>query len=213
METASNPRPLPARARTVLIADDHVLVRDGIRLLVSGILEGADFLEASDGPSLQHLLQTRRDIDLALVDLNMPGMDKGFRLLELARLPNCPALIVVSALTSPDVVRRTLAISSVHAFVPKSATSAHMRQAIEAALQGIKLPFSPSVDAASQPEVTLTPRLEEVRALLRQGMSNKLIASTLGISEGTVKNHMTEIFRALNVSNRTQAAGHNPETQ
>jgi DNA-binding NarL/FixJ family response regulator len=213
METISIPRPLPAQARTVLIADDHVLVRDGIRLLVAGILGQADFLEASDGPSLLHLVQTHRNIDLALVDLNMPGMDKGFRLLELARLPRCPPLIVVSALTSPDVVRRTLVMPRVLAFVPKSATSAHMRQAIEAALQGVKLPFTPSLDAGSQPEVRLTPRLEEVRALLRQGMSNKLIASTLGISEGTVKNHMTEIFRALNVSNRTQAARHNPEIQ
>lgn len=51
-----------------------------------------------------------------------------------------------------------------------------------------------------------------MRALLRQGLSNKLIASTLGISEGTVKNHMTEIFRTLNVSDRTQAARHNSET-
>ena len=59
---------------------------------------------------------------------------------------------------------------------------------------------------SKRPDVLLTPRMEEVRQLLRQGMSNKLIASTLGLSEGTVKNYMSEIFRALNVSNRTQAA-------
>jgi DNA-binding NarL/FixJ family response regulator len=87
-----------------------------------------------------------------------------------------------------------------------------MRSAIDAALQGTRLPYTPVIEPGAAPDVTLTPRLEEVRALLRQGLSNKLIASSLGISEGTVKNHMTEIFRALNVSNRTQAARHNSET-
>ena len=196
---------------TVLIADDHVLVRDGIKLLVSSILGPVRFLEAGDGPSLVRVVQLPSKIDLALVDLNMPGMEKGFRLAELARQHPSLAVVVVSALTSPDVVRRTLDIPGVYAFLPKSATSDLMRSAIEAALQGTRLPYTPVVEQGSATEVTLTPRLEEVRALLRQGLSNKLIASTLGISEGTVKNHMTEIFRALNVSNRTQAARHNSD--
>ncbi len=115
--------------------------------------------------------------------------------------------MVVSALTSPDVVRRTLEIATVHAFVPKSANSEIISAAIDAALQGRKLPFAQTLGGgARRPEVILTPRMEEVRNLLRQGMSNKMIASTLGITEGTVKNHMSEIFKALNVSNRTQAA-------
>ena len=115
-------------------------------------------------------------------------------------------LVVISALTSPDVVRRTLDIPSVHAFVPKSAPSDQIGAAIGAALRGCKLPFAHRAPESRRPEVVLTPRMEEVRQLLRQGMSNKLIARTLGISEGTVKNHMSEIFKALQVSNRTQAA-------
>lgn len=214
METADS---APSTGRsdgplTVLIADDHVLVRDGIRLLVSSILGPVRFLEAGDGPALLRLARLHPETNLALVDLNMPGMEKGLRLTDLGRQrPGLP-VVVVSALTSPDVVRRTLAIPNVYAFVPKSATSDRMRAAIEAARFGLKLPYAPVVEQALAPEVTLTPRLEEVRALLRQGLSNKLIASTLGISEGTVKNHMTEIFRALNVSNRTQAARHNADT-
>lgn len=197
---------------TVLIADDHVLVRDGIRLLVSSILGQVRFLEAGDGPALLRVARLHPEISLALIDLNMPGMEKGFRLTDLARQRPSLPVVVVSALTSPDVVRRTLAIPNVYAFVPKSATSDRMRAAIEAARFGIRLPYGPVVEQGLAPEVALTPRLEEVRALLRQGLSNKLIASTLGISEGTVKNHMTEIFRALNVSNRTQAARHNADT-
>jgi DNA-binding NarL/FixJ family response regulator len=201
-----------AQPLTVLIADDHALVRDGIKMLVSSILGPVHFLEAGDGYSLSRVVHLHASIDLALVDLNMPGMDKGFRLIELTRERPALSVVVVSALTSPDVVRRTLDIPGVYAFVPKSATSDRMRAAIEAALQGTRLPYTPVMEPGAAPDVTLTPRLEEVRALLRQGLSNKLIASTLGISEGTVKNHMTEIFRALNVSNRTQAARHNSET-
>lgn len=197
---------------TVLIADDHVLVRDGIKLLVSGILGPVRFVEAGDADSLMRVIGVGARIDLALVDLNMPGMEKGMRLTELARRQPALPLVVVSALTSPDMVRRTLEIATVFAFVPKSATTDMMRDAVTSALRGIKLPYVAGGYSAMPFETVLTPRLEEVRALLRQGMSNKLIARTLGISEGTVKNHMTEIFKSLNVSNRTQAAQINTET-
>jgi DNA-binding NarL/FixJ family response regulator len=199
------------RPLTVLVADDHVLVRDGFKLLVSGILKSATIVEAGDGDSLlrairAHSPSSLAPLSLALVDLNMPGMERGVRLAEIARAnPRLP-LVVISALTSPDIVRRTLAIETVCAFVPKSATSEHIRLAIDAALQGKKLPFATTLVKSTASEFLLTPRLEEVRQLLRQGMSNKMIAITLGITEGTVKNHMSEIFKALNVSNRTQAA-------
>lgn len=197
---------------SVLVADDHALVRDGIKLLVARILGPAAIVEAGDGASLLRLVQSKTAIDVALIDLNMPGMERGARLADVARCrPDMP-IVVVSALTSPDVVRRTLDMPAVYAFVPKSASSERMRAAIAAALDRRKLPFESGRDAGLPPDVTLSPRLEEVRQLLRRGMSNKLIAVSLGISEGTVKNHMTEIFRALNVSNRTQAARHEPDT-
>ncbi|TWO71646.1 response regulator transcription factor [Caenimonas sedimenti] len=191
---------------TVLIADDHALVRDGLRGLVAHVLGEVNFVEADDGESLLRAAAGEPPARLALVDLNMPGMERGFRLAELARRhPGLP-LVVISALTSPDVVRRTLEIASVHAFIPKSAPSGQICAAIEAALQGVRLPFAQRVSDLRRPDLVLTPRMEEVRQLLRQGMSNKQIAGALGLSEGTVKNYMSEILRALNVSNRTQAA-------
>lgn len=194
-----------AFAPTVLVADDHGLVRAGLRALVTGLLGEVNVIEALDGESLMKAARSDPPPRLALVDLNMPGMERGYRLGELAlRHPELP-LVVISALTSPDVVRRTLQVATVHAFIPKSAPSEQTCAAIEAAMRGERLPFSFRA-AAKRPEVMLTPRMEEVRALLRQGMSNKMIAVNLGISEGTVKNYMSEIFRALNVSNRTQAA-------
>ncbi len=191
---------------TVLIADDHALVRDGMRGLLASLLSAVHCVEAGDGDALLRAADRHPGARLALVDLNMPGMERGQRLAALARQhPGLP-VVVISALTSPDVVRRTLAMASVHAFVPKSAPSGQIGAAIDAALRGDKLPFGAGLVPADETTALLTPRLEEVRQLLRQGMSNKQIARVLGISEGTVKNHLSEIFRVLQVSNRTQAA-------
>lgn len=192
-------------ASTIVIADDHALVRDGFKLMVATLWPGVRILEAADAATLRELARRLPQPALALVDLNMPGMDKGTGLALLAR--ECPLLrvVVVSALTSPDVIRRALDLPNVYAFVPKSAGGQRMQQAIEAAHAGRRLPHVPPSDAPPVDD-RLTPRMEEVRQLVRQGLSNKQIARQLNLSEGTVKNYLTEIFRLLQVTNRTQAA-------
>ena len=212
-DTDSNQSMWAGQPPAIIVADDHNLVRDGLKLMVSGMLGDVRFVEAGDAYALLNLTRSEVDVKVALVDLNMPGMDKGATLAQIAREnPRLP-LVVISALTSPDIVRRTLDIPTVHAFVPKSATTEHMRVAINAALQGIKLMFKHNIEGSmAPPDAALTPRMEEIRSLLCQGMTNKHIALTLGISEGTVKNYLTEIFKALNVSNRTQAAQYNSST-
>ena len=210
-EVSTTPSPArhsgaPSQRPCVIVADDHALVRDGIRLLVGHVLNGIDIVDAHDSDSLLRAATQHAGARLALVDLNMPGMEKGYRLAELARLQPQLPLVVISALTSPEVVRRTMGIPTVHAFIPKSAPQAHTCAAIEAALRGLKLPYAQCIFSPGRPDMTLTPRMEEIRRLVQQGMSNKQIANALGISEGTVKNYMSEIFKALQVSNRTQAA-------
>ena len=213
MKNAASEDSSPGKSTTVLVADHHELMRNGIKMLVVGILGDVHFLEAGDGDSLFHVLRSSPGASLGLVDLNMPGMQGGCRLAELARLhPKIP-LVVVSALSSPEEVRRTMNIATVYAFVPKSASTGNMRSAIEAALQGRKLLLAQLGHNSAQPAAGLTPRQQEIRSLLRHGMSNKAIAGTLGISEGTVKNHITEIFRVLHATNRTQAAQFDLETE
>lgn len=195
-----------ANHHTVLIADDHVLVRDGIKMWVAGMLGSVTFFEVGDGDALFIAARRTPPVHLALVDLKIPGMQGGMRLLELARRhPQIP-LVVVSALSSAEVVHRIMSIPTVYAFVPKTASREMMRAAIHAAMQGTKLQYVHGYVRSAQPEVRLTPRQEEIRSLLRQGLRNKMIARILGISEGTVKNHITDIFRALKATNRTQAA-------
>jgi len=197
----------------MLIADDHHLVRDGMRLMVGAMFPRARVSDAADGDELVRQARRLGGHALALVDLNMPGMDKGAMLASLARDFPGLRLVVVSALTSPDVIRRALALPTVYAFVPKSADAQRMRRALDAALNGQRLPYEVPPDESEPPaDAGLTPRMQEIRLLLRQGMSNKAIAQKLNLSEGTVKNYMTDIFRVLSVTNRTQAARYNPDT-
>ena len=212
MNTEPAPSPILSPVTPLLIADDHHLVRDGLKLMVMAMFPDACVLEAANAEQMIRQVRRCNGVALAMVDLNMPGMDKGAALGLLGHEFPRLRLVVVSALTSPDVIRRALALPAVHAFVPKSAGASHMREAIEAALHNRKLPFSPAPDAEPPLDAALTPRMQEIRSLLRQGLSNKSIARQLNLSEGTVKNYMSEIFRALSVSNRTQAAQYDTET-
>jgi DNA-binding NarL/FixJ family response regulator len=194
--------------RRVLIADAYRLMREGLKSLVGDLLGPVEVREADDAESLAAALATER-FGLALVDVRMPGMQGGRRLLEITRQrPEVP-FVIVSAVSASVVVRQFMRIPSVHAFVPKTEGLSSLRRAIDAALAGRKLPFEPPSGDATVAAFALTPRQEEIRDLLRLGMSNKAIASALGISAGTVKNHITEIFKTLNATNRTQAAGIN----
>jgi DNA-binding NarL/FixJ family response regulator len=195
-----------SRPDTVLVADDHTLARDGMKVLVAGVLTGVRFAEAHDGASLFGAARANPAARLGMVDLRMPGMQGGFRLLQFARLhPRIP-LVVVSASGSPEVARRIMNIHSVYAFMPKSSGADALRAALDAALCCRKYVPTESRGDASHPVVTLTPRQEEILRLVRQGMTNKMIAIALGISPGTVKNHVHEIFKLLNARNRMQAA-------
>lgn len=199
----------------VLLADDHALFREGVRLVLESLVEGPlEVVEASD--YIQALAAIRADdsIDVGLVDLNMPGMD-GFSGIEaLKRASPDLHLVVVSASEQPRDVRRALD-SGAHGYITKSSPSAAMLEAIRLVLTGETF-ISPGLDVPEIGGVTggdadvlrqaLTPRQRDVLAMLRQGKSNKEIARDLDLAEITVKLHVTAILRALGVENRTQAA-------
>ena len=196
----------------ILIADDHALVRDGLQMLLQQLAADKtfSFYEASDYQSLHEQIQSHPELDFAVIDLQMPGAQRGMSLEAVSRnFPNLP-LLVVSALSSPDVVQKVLALPTVYAFVPKGASHTCVLEAVRACLERRKageisdLPALELLHGSN--EQTLAPRLISVHALLRVGKSNKEIAYELDLSEGTVKNYMSEIFRRLKVVNRTQAA-------
>lgn len=199
----------------VLLADDHALFREGVRLVLESLVDGPlEVIEASD--YIQALAAVRADgsVDVGLVDLNMPGMD-GFSGIEALKRA-CPDLhlVVVSASEHPNDVRRALS-SGAHGYISKASPSAAMLEAIRLVLSGETF-ISPGLEvpeglggSGSDSEAlrqALTPRQRDVLAMLRQGKSNKEIARDLDLAEITVKLHVTAILRALGVENRTQAA-------
>jgi DNA-binding NarL/FixJ family response regulator len=192
----------------ILIADDHQLVREGLKLLISQFYPELTFAEAYDYASLREQMRLHNDLQAAVIDLHMPGADQDYGLSSIANAHPSIPLVAVSAYSSSDVVRNALALPTVYAFVPKNGSTLCMQVALQAALKRDKIGEVTDASAKhkTQSPDLLAPRLALVRSLLRQGMSNKAIAHELGLSEGTVKNYMSEIFKSLKVTNRTQAA-------
>lgn len=205
--------------QTVLIADDHPLFREALKLAVAQALPGLQVREADCVAALLSSLETEEDIELLLLDLNMPGA-QGFSALVQSRshFPAVP-VIVISGREDANIVSRTLAHGAA-GFVPKSAPIATIVQALRVVAQGGIWAPEPAntgkafeVDSAlAQGEsdaarriATLTPQQFRVLSMLCSGLINKQIAAELGVSEATVKAHMTAIMEKLGASNRTQA--------
>jgi DNA-binding NarL/FixJ family response regulator len=191
----------------VLLADDHPLMREALHQTLRRLDPGVRILDAQDYPSLFSLAARHPDADLALVDLNMPGLpgQEGIRQFR-ARFPGLP-LAVLSASESVVDIRSALDAGAL-GYVLKSSPADGLVSALRQMLAGhVYTPRSgtPSSVAAGSTDGRLTPRQIEVMQLLRQGYPNKIIARKLDLTEGTVKVHMGAIFRALGVRNRTEA--------
>lgn len=198
---------------TFIIADDHVLMRNGIVQLLHECSASAHIYEASNYPEALALASAHPDCHLALIDLGMPGMD-AFEALELLarNTPTIP-VVVLSASENVEDMRRVLASGAV-GYIPKSESAAVILNALRLVLAGGVYVPPALVDAGplktraptASPSRALSPRQLEVLALVIEGQHNKQIAKALGLSEATVKTHVATIYRILNVTNRTQAA-------
>ena len=189
----------------VLLADDHTLFREGLRLVLESLVNGPlEIVEAND--YLQALALVSKDscIEIGLIDLNMPGMDRFDGIASLKSASDDLQVIVISASNDTDDVRRAFECGA-SGFVSKSASSAAMIQAIRLVLEGETF-FSPPIPILDESAINLTPRQRDVLAMVREGKSNKEIARDLHLAEITVKLHVTAILRVLGVENRTQAA-------
>ena len=198
---------------TSLIADDHPLFREALRGAVQRILPDASLCEADSVDALYGLVEANPDADLLLMDLNMPGAHGFSALVHLRALhPQLP-VVVVSAREEPAVMRRALDHGAL-GFIPKSADSETIGIAVGQVLDGER--WAPAA-AASAPAMDrdeeavarrlreLTPQQFRVLQMLGEGRLNKQIAWELGVSEATIKAHVTAVLRKLGVNNRTQA--------
>lgn len=197
----------------LVIADDHPLFRGALREAVNGLFEKVDITEAGTFDDVSALLDQRGDIDLVLLDLTMPGA-RGFSgLMYLrAQYPGVP-VIVVSANDDPVAIRRCMDFGA-SGFIPKTLGVDEMRDVIGRILKGgVWTPPDINLDSKADVEInqlmakmaTLTPQQVRVLMMLSEGLLNKQIAFQLGVSEATVKAHVSAILQKLGVDSRTQA--------
>lgn len=203
----------------ILLVDDHALFRGGLKFLLQQLDTRLTLDEAGD--CAQAIKRTaERSYDLILLDLNMPGLNR-LEALEALRdaAPDAP-VVVLSGEGDPTVVRAAIERGAM-GFIPKSATPEVLIQALRLVLaRGVYLPVEvldgaaaltlPPAASADAPKddatvAGLTPRQMDVLRCVIQGKPNKVIARDLGVTESTVKVHLSSVLRAFGAHNRTEA--------
>jgi DNA-binding NarL/FixJ family response regulator len=206
----------------ILVVDDHVLIRSALRDVLKEVKSDATVLEASSCSQAMQVIAEHPDLELILLDLNLPDRDGFSVLTELGeRNPPIP-VVVLSAQQDRDSVNRALDLGAL-GFITKSGQLEVMVKALELVFAGgVYIP--PEIRARDQPlarqpdakqpakqpigspaDLGVTDRQVDVLSLMMQGKSNKAICRILNLAEPTVKNHVTAILKALKVSNRTEA--------
>jgi DNA-binding NarL/FixJ family response regulator len=206
-------RKMTATSTHLVIADDHPLFRDALRQAVASVVSSAKIDEAGSFEDLTALLEQDSDVDLILLDLTMPGISGFSGLIYLrAQYPAIP-VVIVSASDDVGTIRRSLDFGA-SGFIPKRFGVETLRDAIVKVMDGdIWIPPDTDLTSAADPDmtrlrdrlVTLTPQQVRVLMMLSQGLLNKQIAYELGVSEATIKAHVSAILQKLGVESRTQA--------
>lgn len=208
----------------ILIADDHELFLKGLEMVLSDFSPEAELVKARNYSEIFAIIEKQKDFNLVLTDLAMPGA----RWLEALQkiheqLPDTP-VIILSAVFDREIVQKTIELGAA-GYIPKTSSNAVILSAVNLVLSGGVYIPAELLQGTSQDEFNmlkqlenvpeeqnlaekvkiLTPRQIEVLRLIAMGKSNKQIAYELGLSEGTVKLHVTAILKLLNVYNRTGA--------
>ena len=196
-----------------VIADDHPLFRGALKQALAGMGEGSSVAEAGDFEGVKSLIADGRDVDLVLLDLTMPGASGLSGLIALRGIDSIVPIVVVSAHDDPVTIRRALELGA-SGFISKSASMEEIRRAVQAVLDGgVVTPEGLDLGEERDPEISdliarlqsLTPQQTRVLGMLAEGLLNKQIAYELGVSEATIKAHVSAILQKLGVDSRTQA--------
>jgi two-component system, NarL family, nitrate/nitrite response regulator NarL len=201
----------------ILLIDDHALFREALLYILDQLSSNMVVLEAANIEEATQLIEHKRNLDLILLDIDLPGIDGLSAMPKLRKLAPDVSLIVLSGSENIQNVRSAMEMGAV-GYIPKSCNSHEMLAAMRLVLQGgIFIPpkllgmlnatetsFSESNDK-ERLQAGFTKRQIDVLYCLGKGLPNKLIARELGITEGTVKLHVFAILRILGVHNRTEA--------
>ena len=194
----------------VMVVDDHPLVRSGLMQLLSAE-EGIEVVAGvtSGREALEMVVEAAPD--LVLMDVSMPGMDGIAAAREILQRRPSTRIVMLTSYAEQETVMAALDAGAI-GYLLKDAEPEELVRAVRAAARG-ESPLAPRAAravlasrSAKAPEAYVTPREGEVLDLVGEGLANKQIAQRLGISEKTVKAHLTSIFQRLGVLSRTEAA-------
>jgi DNA-binding NarL/FixJ family response regulator len=204
----------------ILLADDHSLFREGMRYVLQQMSDACDFIEASNYPEAIKKAEQHPDLDLALMDLNMPGSEGAVSIKYFHQRFSHIPVVVVSGEDARDTMDKVMAFGAM-GFICKSSTAPVMLSALSLVLAGgIYVPPQllqqrgfmersqfDSLDRRSihTNDFGLTVRQMEVLTYLAEGLSNKEIAQEVSLAEGTVKIHVAAVYQALRVNSRVEA--------
>lgn len=204
-----------------LVVDDHALIRDAMRAIVQEVSSGATVLACSRADEALTLAGAHRDLDLVLLDLQLPDRDGLEVLAEMRTQYPATSVVMLSGTKDQATIMRALVLGAV-GFIPKTESREVLVGALKLILAGgvyIPLVALPTMSSAAAPapgtdatkpaptpaSLGLTERQLDVLALMMRGKNNKLICRELDLAEPTVKNHVSAILKALGVSSRTEA--------
>lgn len=201
----------------ILLVDDHTLFREALLHVLNQLDSNTLILEAANAEEAAQLVSRIRNLDLILLDIDLPGVDGLTALPGLRELAPTVPIVVLSGSETSAHVTRALQNGAI-GYIPKSCSSHEMLAALKLILQGDVyipprlmgklgspiLPVEPSENGESSASL-LTTRQIEVLELMTKGLPNKSIARTLNVAEGTIKLHVAAILRALGARNRTEA--------
>jgi len=207
------------RLSTILVADDHPLFREAMRDVVVDAFPQAKILEASSLTMVSETVQADDSVELILLDLNMPGMNGFAGFISLRNSQPAIPIVLVTAEQDANVMREAESCGAA-GFIGKSLSRKEMIKALHQVAAGdVYFPDAGQYDGASDTLFTtnvdeelanrisqLTQQQRKVLELVASGLANKVIAYELGITESTVKAHVSAILRKLNVYSRTQLA-------
>ena len=194
----------------VLVAEDHAVVRAGLEQLLAGADDVEVVGSAANGAEAVELTGERSP-DVVLMDLVMPGVDGIEATRRILELGTGARVVVLTSFSDRNAIMDALDAGAI-GYLLKDAEPEELVRGIRAAARG-ESPLDPkaarellSARTERAPSAELSPREREVLVLLASGLPNKLIAQRLGISEKTVKAHLTHVFGRIGVTDRTQAA-------
>jgi DNA-binding NarL/FixJ family response regulator len=202
-----------ASGLTFVIADDHPLFRGALKQALASMDGASTILEAGTFAQTKDIVASDGDIDLVLLDLTMPGASGLSGLVAIRAINVGVPVVVVSANDEVETVRRALDLGA-SGFISKSASMDEIREAVTTVLAGgVYTPLGDDLGTETDPAIadliqrlqSLTPQQARVLSMIAEGLLNKQIAYELGVSEATIKAHVSAVLQKLDVDSRTQA--------